>query len=206
MLPTLPFIYVILAIFFVHLISKKQSSIVHSFFTVLLVFTIAGSILFSLSYVKTVFSSKDTRILAKEYALNVIPPDSKILSEVYDLGITPFNDNYGRITLFNFYDLDSDSEDATGLVLEEKLRESDYIIIPSQRILATRTSNPSKFPEASGFYNRLLTDPNSFTLIYETPCDIFCKITYLGDPVRRFEGTANVFDRPYILIFKVHEK
>src|SRR5947207_2663825 len=41
-----------------------------------------------------------------------------------------------------------------------------------------------------------------FEKIYQTPCDIFCNIIYMGNPVFAYEETANVFDRPTIIIFK----
>jgi hypothetical protein len=48
----------------------------------------------------------------------------------------------------------------------------------------------------------LFTGNLGFHKIYETPCDIFCRITYLNDPIYSFEETANVFDRPTVFIFK----
>jgi hypothetical protein len=204
MLPTLPFIYLMIAIFFHHMLSKKSSKPLKIFFSLCLSVVIASSVVFSLSYVKTVFIDSDTRILAKEFAGMSISSDSRILSEVYDLGITPFNDDFKKISLFDFYGLDLNSQEVNQEILREKLGEAEFIVLPSQRILATRTTQSDKFPVGNKFYNDLFTDTEKFTLIYETPCDIFCKITYFGDPVKRYEGTASVFDRPHVMIFKIH--
>lgn len=204
MLPTLPFLYLSLAISFKYLLSKNRLSKIRPFLVFCLAFLMLSGVVFSLSYLKTVFMSDDSRILSRDFALDAIPPDSLILSEVYDLGITPFNDHYRKIILFNFYDLDSDPSSVS--VLNERINESEFLILPSQRILATRLKNADKFPNGSKFYNSLFTATDKFTLIYETPCDLFCEITYLGDPITRFEGTANVFDRPNVSIFKIHEK
>ena len=62
--------------------------------------------------------------------------------------------------------------------------------------------NKNKFPIGNKFYKNLLNGDLGFKKIYETPCDIFCKIIYLGDPVFSFEQTTNVFDRPPVFIFK----
>ena len=130
-----------------------------------------------------------------------IPNDSQILSEVYDMGIVPFNPYYSKITLFNFYDLDQ-TPDIKSLELENFLSQSQYIILSSQRILKTRLINKDIFPNGHKFYNELINGKLGYKKIYETSCDIFCKITYLGDPVFSFEQTANVFDRPTVFIFK----
>ncbi|MBU3978923.1 hypothetical protein KKE68_04460, partial [Patescibacteria group bacterium] len=61
------------------------------------------------------------------------------------------------------------------------------------------------YPNGHDFYSALFAQTNGFQKIYETPCDIFCKITYLNNPVFSFEETANVFDRPTVFIFKKNE-
>jgi len=77
-----------------------------------------------------------------------------------------------------------------------------YIILPSQRILQSRLENPTNFPKGYVFYTSLLNGQLGYHKIYETPCDIFCKITYLNDPVYWWEQTVTVFDRPTVFIFK----
>ncbi|MDO8658226.1 MAG: hypothetical protein Q7K55_05785, partial [Candidatus Levybacteria bacterium] len=127
--------------------------------------------------------------------------NAKIISEVYDMGIVPFNQYFQNIILFNFYDLDQTSSVGQA-ELNSLLSISDYIILPSQRILKTRLTNKNKFPVGNKFYTKLIDQTLGFKKIYETPCNIFCKIIYLGDPVLAFEQTANVFDRPSVFIFK----
>lgn len=202
MLPALPFIYVLIAIFFTSLLEiKKHKKIISPLTFLYLGIAVLSSIIFSVAYISTVFVTKDSRIQARDFALKTLPADSLILSEVYDLGITPFNDNFHKITLFNFYDLDHEVPNPT---LSEMLTNSDYLILPSQRILATRRMHPEEFPASHSFYGKELIS-NKFTKIYETPCDLMCKIIYLNDPLGRFEGTANVFDRPTVMIFKINK-
>ena len=107
---------------------------------------------------------------------------------------------FSRIDLFNFYDLDLNP--AKKAELNTRLSSYNYIILPSQRILRSRLLHSAQFPEGYQFYRDLFSGNLGFEKIYETPCDMWCNITYLGDPVFRFEETANVFDRPTVFIFK----
>jgi hypothetical protein len=153
-----------------------------------------------LIFIRTVYVQKDTRILAAEFAINALPKSSKILSEVYDLGIIPFNDHFPIITLFDFYALDIDPLKKSEL--PDVLSQHDYFIVLSQRIQKSRLQNPENFPVGYAFYSQVFEETN-FTLVYSTPCDIWCKILYIGDPMYGVEDTANVFDRPQVSIYKI---
>jgi len=196
MVPTLPFIYLIISIALVDLLGRRLLKI--RFFALSAI--IAVSIIFTTAYFITAFIKTDTlieaSIWAKEHIDNV-----DTVSEVYDLGLIAFNPFFSRITLFNFYDLDN----AGAAKIEEVnylISKSEYIILPSDRIFKTRLSNPKQFPIGNSFYSSLFNGKLGFTKIYETPCDIFCKITYFNDPTFSFEYTASVFDRPTVYIFK----
>jgi hypothetical protein len=211
LVPTLPFIYLILAIA-LGKVSNIYSSSEHresrssrqartiSTATIGFVIVVICTI-FALSYFITAFIQPDTRIAAKKFAEKSIEPNVQILSEVYDLGIMPFNNAFPKIDLFNFYDLDQ-SNPFIKNGLQTRLNNSEYIILPSQRLLKIRLNNPNKFPDGYNFYNELITGKLGYEKVYETPCDLLCKITYLGDPVFRYEETANVFDRPTVFIFQ----
>ena len=191
-LPTLPLMYLILAIFLERLVNKRILNVI-----------IFISMVFTLSYFVTVFAREDTRVEASLWAKENISVDSRVLSEVYDMGIVPFNPHLRNITLFNFYDLDQIPDKS--LELENFLSQSEYIILPSQRILKTRLLNQNKFPNGYKFYYNLSNGDLGYQKVYETPCDTFCKITYLGNPVFSFEQTVNVFERPTVFIFKKNE-
>lgn len=193
MTPTIPFMIFITTLSIENLLKKSIKILTIS------ILAIVGFI-FSLAYCLTVFYPTDMRVTASIWASQHVPLNAPILSEVYDLGIVPFNQYFPHITLFNFYDLDNGN--ATTSQLNNAISSSQYLILPSQRILKTRLFNPSAFPNGSVFYTKLVTGTNGFTKIYETPCDIWCHITYLGNPVFSFEETANVFDRPTVMIFK----
>lgn len=200
MVPTLPFIYLLVVIGFSELLSfiKKVSRIKYVVFSILA----TVCVVFAFSYFKTAFINSDSRIDALTFAQRIIPTDATILSEPADLGIVPFQDAFPHLSTFNFYELDTNSSDATEVELQQETSNAHYIILPSQRILQSRIEDPKRFPKSAVFYKSLLNGQLGFHKIYQTPCDIFCKITYLGDPVYWWEQTVSVFDRPTVFIFK----
>ncbi len=202
MIPTLPLIYLIIAIAISSVIKfpKKIFNIWYFVFSIFL----ATNILFGISYFVTAFINPDTRIEASKFAKSNVPFDSKAMSEPYDMGLTPISLS-SHINMFNFYDLDNNSPEFTQQKLSEDLQTTEYFIMPSQRLLISRLPNKKKFPKGNIFYSQLISS-GQWEKIYQTPCDVFCKITYLGDPVFRFEETAMVFDRPTVMIFKKNNK
>ncbi len=196
MMPTLPFIYLTIALGITSFSFGKQTKkLVTSIICII-------CIVFAFSYFKTSFINTDSRIAAVTFTRHAIPLDSQILSEPADMGLVTFQDAFPHITTFQFYDLDNNSMDATETLLQQQISQAQYIILPSQRILQLRIQNPLRFPKGYVFYTSLLNGTLGFHKIYETPCDIFCKITYLNDPVYWWEQTSSVFDRPTVFIFK----
>jgi hypothetical protein len=202
LVPTLPFIYLIITgtgYYLSHSIHSKQ--VRHSLTTGIVGIILFVSGLFALSYVITVFIQPDTRVQAAVFAGKSLPGTTRILSEVYDLGIVPFNSRFENITLFNFYDLETGTPDSNQSELLRHLQRTDYIVIPSPRLYKTRLNNRERFPVGNAFYSAL-SEERGYKKVYETPCDMFCRITYLGDPVQDYEDTASVFDRPVVMIYK----
>lgn len=194
MIPTLPFIYLIISVTLVNFLvyRKLVAKIVIGTISILCGF-------YALSFIYIAYFQKDSRITAMEWATNNISSQTTILSEVYDLGIVPFNQTYSSITLINFYDLEQDIQEQERF--NQLKKNATIIILPSQRILKTRINNPKKFSQGFSFYNKLLQE-DGYKKIYQTPCDFLCKIIYVGDPVFSVEETINVFDRPTVYIFK----
>ncbi len=197
LLPTLPFIYLLLSVVIFEVSHRLKEKRLYLY---CLIFVC--SFLFAISYVITSFVQQDTRVAAASWARKNLDHNPEILSEMYDMGIVPFNDTFHNIQLFNFYDLDSPSPDFTPQTLRSRLDKSTYIILPSQRVEKVKLLNEKKFPKGYVFYKDLLTGNVGFTKIYQTPCDIWCTITYLGDPIFRYEETVSVFDRPVVSIYK----
>lgn len=207
--PTIPFFFLLISIFLEKSITNlSQRMRSGRILKLVLLFSIMLlSALYTFAFLKTVYLSSDTRVAASDYARTTFPSSTKILSEAYDLGIVPFNSVFPSITLFNFYDLDNDSSVSNTKALKVALENSDIIILPSQRILKTRLQNSEAFPIGHAFYSTLSQGTPEFTKVYETPCDIFCNIVYLGNPVFSLEQTVNIFDRPTVFIYRInHEK
>jgi 4-amino-4-deoxy-L-arabinose transferase-like glycosyltransferase len=204
LIPSLPFIYLSISIFIMEL--KKYSfdtTLRKNLGNALIILCILSSIIWSNAYFITAFVQNDTRVTAMEWSKKHIPSTSHMLTEAYDIGTLPFQSYFSNITIFNFYDLDTTP--STQYDLQQVLEKSDFLLLPSQRIRKNRIVNPHSFPTGSTFY-ATLNKSNSFEKIYQTPCDIYCQITYLGDPIFRYEETTSVFDRPTIQIYQIHEK
>ncbi len=199
--PTIPFIYLIIACALSDYVERRKLK--SRMFIYFAVFFFITGFIFSYSYIKTVFLTPDSRITAAAWAKEHIPQNAKIISEAYDLGILPFNSYFTSIKLFNFYDLDAYLPKSNANNLANILKAHDYIILPSQRLFKTRIEAAKHFPNGHKFYTSLITQPTSFELVYQTPCDIYCKIIYLGDPIFSYEQTANIFDRPVVMIYKI---
>jgi len=200
MMPTLPFIMLTVALGLTALAhpNKQLARLLTMEISILLLL----NSLVAFSYFKTAFIDIDSRIFAVLFAQQTIPPDAQILSEPADLGVLPFQEAFPHLNAFNFYDLDENPLNATEEQLQQQIATAQYIILPSQRILQSRMQNPVKYPKAYVFYKTLVNGGLGFKKIYETPCDAFCTIVYLGDPVMWWEQTASVFDHPTVMIFK----
>ncbi len=200
MVPTLPFIYFMVAItladFFIN--NEKVSSIKYQ------VSSIVGIIclIFTFSYYVTVLVKPDSRVEAAKWAQENIDKNSGMLSESYDLGIIAFNSSFSRIALCDMYNLEINSYPCDGFPLDQALSDSNYIILPSERVLKMSILKKQRLPKRYQFYGSLLYDKSRYKLIYKTPCDIYCKILYLGDTLYSLEQTTHVFDRPTVYIIK----
>lgn len=200
MVPTLPFVDLILAFSLQKIQPQHTKRDITFSYTSILVLVLGLSFLFCFAFFKTVYLSPDTRLEALDFSKKNIPSSTSIVSEVYDLGITPFNSSFPTITLFNFYDMDTGNQSyQAGLT---SLDQASYFILPSQRIMRNRLSNSKQFPTGYKLYRQLFDRKLGYQKIYETPCDIWCTITYMGDPIFHVEDTVNVFDRPTVFIFE----
>lgn len=201
LIPTLPFIYLLIAFLLTESLTHLRSRITRlSNYALLGLIGIISS-LFALSFFITVYLRPDTRIEAARWAEEHLAGNTPIVSEMYDLGIIPFNERFPSITLYNFYDLDNNSLEINEATLRSTLTQHDVLVLPSQRIVKSRLLHPDHFPTGAAFYEALFHGETEFTTLYITPCDFWCQITYWGDPIFAFEGTVNIFDRPTVFIF-----
>jgi 4-amino-4-deoxy-L-arabinose transferase-like glycosyltransferase len=191
--PTVPFILLTIALSCSSLLQSKHKRIAAVGIGSLFLYTT----LHATAFIITTYVEEDTRLQAVAFAKKHIGPDERIVSEVYDLGILPFNENFDSITLYDFYSLDDPLAPHT-----PALPNASYILSPSQRIVKVRLQNPDIYPQGNAFYQSLIVGNIGYNKIYQTPCSIWCKILYFNNPMYAFEGTASVFDRPIVTIFQ----
>lgn len=201
-IPSLPYMYLLIGVACYKLsLRYRYARIRTQLLSGILNGAVILSALWALAFIITVYVEPDPRVAAADYARTIVPTNAPITSEVYDLGIVPFNPYFPHITLVNFYDMDNNNPTQVA-VAREQLQLSEYLVLPSQRIVDSRLNHPKRFPNGYRLYHKLFTNQLEFKKIYQTPCSIFCKIVYLNNPVNAFEQTATVFDRPTVFIFK----
>ncbi len=154
---------------------------------------------YALIFFTTVYLQKPSQIVASEWTHKNIPKGANVIAEPFDLGIGPFNSLGLNIEFVNFYEIDHDPN--VQEQLKEAIKLNDYIILTSQRLVRSRSLSPGMFPISSEFYRNLQLQ-KGYKLVYQTPCDIYCKFVYLGNPILNTEETVSVFDRPIVTIYK----
>jgi len=185
-IPSLPYIYI-----FVFLFLKRFARL-----SLILPICLI-SLIFSLFF--TSIYSFDTRVEAASWTKTNLKPSSKIISEVYDMGVVPFNEvfNYRQIQLFNFYDLDDKYQDVQELQeLRELIKQADVIVLPSRRIIDTRLRLRAQYPNGAWFYTNLLNGNFGFHLAKEFSHPYDRIIPGLSP-----DESFTVFDHPEVTIF-----
>lgn len=163
----------------------------------------------------TIYLKPDPRIEASQWLADNSGDEDKFAGEVYDMGMTAFNEKLGthNITEFDYYHIDDeyDNEDKLSK-LATLLEESDYIIVPAERIYPTRARLPQRFPNGYNHYRKLFSEELGFREVAQ-----FTRTTYLEDilGIRFYSGgifaplnydeTFLVFDQPTINIFRKTE-
>ncbi len=159
----------------------------------------------------SVYLQPDPRIQAAQWAVQHIPQNSRIISEVWDLGIIPFNPRFmSHITLFNFYELDQSSDESlppeTSISYQRQqelaatLPQTAVIVLLSRRLWKHTLDHPDQFPQAAKFYQQLFSGDLGFTKVadfYNAPRIGPFAIT----DEALAEETFSVFDHPHLQIW-----
>jgi hypothetical protein len=220
-IPTLPYLIIATSVFITNQItnckyqtnSKSQIKNITSFKFKYLNFTIVSYLLLVIWHLLQglsffpVYLKLDSRVAAAEWASQHLQSNNHILSEVYDLGIIPFNSRFmSQITLFNFYDLDDSPDSVSHRKFENsKIRKFDVIIIPSRRIWKHTLDHPTKFPQAAEFYQDLFSGQLGYTKIAEfsnSPSPLFNFLTFSPSDETEAEETFSVFDHPTVQVWQ----
>ena len=138
------------------------------------------------------YFNKDIRVIGSEWVDKNIPEKSIILSEGVNVVDFPLSTKEYKITNFNFYHLDDDSELPSKL--SDLISTADYIFVPSRRIFKNQYG--VRFPHSDKYYRQLFSGVSGFKLIKTFPKQIG-----ILDP-ENAEETWTVFDRPVIRIFQ----
>lgn len=145
----------------------------------------------------------DSRVQAAEWSGHNLKLDH-IASEIYDMGIVPFNQYIDpqNITLLPLYD----AEDPTvASKITPIWQTSKAFISPSQRIWSTRMRLPNKFPTANHIYSTMFNNLNGWHEVLQiSRTEIDCSIwtLYCGNGRLLPDETFAVFDHPTITIWR----
>jgi hypothetical protein len=149
-----------------------------------------------------IYTQTDPRIAAADWAASYFPTGTKFVSEVWDLGITPFNPYFmSNIKLFNFYELaDNNLRVRRRQELVQRLGEAEVFVILGRRVWTNALAHPDEFPDAALFYNQLFAEELGFHKVAE-----FYNAPRLGPWVWQdelvIEETFSVFDHPRVQIW-----
>lgn len=172
--------------------------------SVALVSWLGWNIFSSVAYAQ-VFRQTGAPIVAARWAEGRWDKDTVILSEIFDLGITPFNTEYqDQITLIDFYELDAirpEEADEKEQELYEKVKNADVFIVLARRVWANTTQHREKYPRVANFYDRLFSGELGFIKSAEFYSPPAVGIWMIDDELGA-EETISVFDHPRIQIWE----
>lgn len=208
--PLIPFLIMFSVLTLANLSFKYKGILRITLLSCLIVFS-AFSIMQGLNFF-SIYLKPDPRIEAAKWLREDSKEGDTFAGEVYDMGMTAFNAEVGssNITELNYYQIDDGYTDEQEMdLIDQVLRESEYIIIPAERIYPTRYRLKEKFPNGYEHYRKLFAGELGYTKVAE-----FTRTTLLEDlfQIRFYNGgyfsalnydeTFRVFDQPTITIFK----
>ncbi len=211
MIPVLPLL-VILSITFLYRLYNRTSQ---SWTSIVILITTAVTVLQGLNFF-SIYLQPDPRIKAAKWGGNNFSQETKILSEVYDMGIVPWNSQLPaeNITLFNFYNLDDGyREEAELRELNQLVQDSDVIVLPSSRVYATRFRLCEEFTKECRFYSQVFNGTLGFEKVAEFRRKPVVQLPFVYHPFtidrRRTSSvylfsdeTFTIFDNPAVVVFE----
>ena len=156
-------------------------------------------VLYGLGF-SVMYLQEDSRVKAANWAARRIPANARIVSEVYDMGIVPFNSHFRDIELLNFYDLDTQDNPQIEMDIRRQMEEADVMIILSRRIWFNALKHNQEYPKAAAIYWDLLAGETEYEQVYESGGEIDLGLWSIGGE-KLAEETFTVFDRPRIQIW-----
>ena len=169
-----------------------------------LLFSTTGFVLWTFAFIN-IYGYPNTRSQATDWILANIPSRSTLAVEHWDDRV-PIKSG----EIFNYEELplyDRPDNEVKWALINEKLKNSDYIILasnrlyaPLQRLTDCKIHKESCYPIASEYYKRLLANQSGFKKIAE-----FADYPRIGPFVIPDDGadeSFTVYDHPEIIIFK----
>jgi len=202
MIPTLPFIYIIIGVAIDDWLRniKKRIDNTEIFTHVLVTYPIIISFIFAAAFF-SIYLRPDVRITASNWIEKNFPENSTILVESGNVIDIPLKGNFKIISLF-FYNLETDTQ--TRSEIASGLEEADYFLIQSRRVFVNHQRLPDLYPKTARFYNALFDGKLGFEQIKELHSYPMLQIGNwkLEIPDEKAEETWSVFDHPVIRVFK----
>ena len=145
----------------------------------------------------SIYSRSHSRVLASDWIYENLPAGSRLAVEHWDDGLpltldeNRLNQNYSYLSL-PLYDPDTPEkwQNVAGI-----LRQSDYIVLTSNRLWASLTRVPDRFPVTANYYRKLFSGELGFKKIAEItsyptlPLPGFC--LYLVPPQEQYLNLEN---------------
>lgn len=193
----------------------------------LTIFILILNLTYSLAFL-SIYSRPNSRVEATQWINQNISQNSVISSEYWDDAL-PLGYSAYQSESLAFFDEDTDEK---WLKINNSLNKINYLIMSSNRLWASISRLPEKYPEASKFYENLFSEKTNFTLIkrfvsypgfplsFLKSCYYFGPTNYPGLKISWFsinkdcsypgiylrddsaEEAFTVYDHPQVLIFK----
>lgn len=154
--------------------------------------------LFCLIAFMNIYLFPNTRITASAWMRENIPPRTKILTEHWDDGLPVGYASDFINEQLSLYDSDQDPQ--KWIKINKQLKESEYIIIASNRLWKPLTTLKEKYPITSKYYQDLFAGKLGFQKVKEFT--VSPNIFGLNISDQSADESFTVYDHPQILIFK----
>lgn len=174
--PIYPFMCIITSYFIYHYISNKSVTAKKIFLAIIL----TTSSLWPLSFF-SIYQKPHSRVLASEWIYQNIPKGSSIAIEHWDDGLPLSLDGQRIHEFYKFIEFPLYNQDSPEKwqKMTESLYKTDYIAETSNRLWASLTRVPDKFPVTAHYYNLLFGGKLGFVKVAEVTSYPFLDIPVL---------------------------
>ncbi|HET7034960.1 MAG TPA: DUF2298 domain-containing protein, partial [Thermomicrobiaceae bacterium] len=153
---------------------------------------------------ESIYTKPNTHLAASDWIYRNIPPGSTITAEWWDdslplplANMPPPQAAYKQITLDLYADRPNQQEFD---YIAGFLRDSDYIILASDRLAQSIPQLPWRYPVASQYYRLLESGQLGYQLVYESEVVPSLGPLHVND--RDADESFTVYDHPHVRIYK----